>query len=146
MALILIAACGSSSPSPSSPPASGGGGGGGGGTTITATETEFKITLSADSAAAGSLTFVADNKGSIQHELILVKTDDDPGSLPMASDGSTADLTASGVTKVGGVDAVDPGTTKSFTVTLQPGKYVLLCNVPAHYATGMHVGFTVTGS
>ncbi|HEX5465468.1 MAG TPA: sulfocyanin-like copper-binding protein [Candidatus Limnocylindrales bacterium] len=145
-AMVLIAACGSSSPSPTSPPASAGGGGGGG-TTITATETEFKISLSADSAPAGTVTFTADNKGTVQHELVLFKTDDDPAALPMASDGSEMDEDASSVTHIAEVEDVDPGTTKSFTVDdLEPGKYVLLCNVPAHYASGMHVAFTVTGS
>ena len=42
------------------------------------------------------------------------------------------------------VSELDPGASGSLTVALQPGKYLLICNVPGHYASGMWTEFTVT--
>ena len=36
-----------------------------------------------------------------------------------------------------------PFLTKMLTLTLKPGHYVLICNLPAHYKAGQHVDFTV---
>jgi uncharacterized cupredoxin-like copper-binding protein len=144
----ILAAC-SSTGATSAPPASSSAsdGGGGSGTTITATETEFKISLSAESASAGKVTFVAKNDGKIQHELVLFKTDLAPDALPTESDEAEVNEEGPGVEHIAEVEDVDPGTTKSFTVDdLEAGKYVLLCYVPGHYQSGMHVAFTVTGS
>jgi uncharacterized cupredoxin-like copper-binding protein len=44
----------------------------------------------------------------------------------------------------GEVSELDPGTSGKLTVTLKPGKYLLICNVPGHYAAGMWSEFTVT--
>ena len=30
-----------------------------------------------------------------------------------------------------------------FTITMKPGKYSLLCNLPGHFANGMYADFTV---
>jgi len=35
------------------------------------------------------------------------------------------------------------GETKTFTVTLPAGHYVLMCNEIGHYSAGMHMTFTV---
>ena len=39
----------------------------------------------------------------------------------------------------------DPGQKQDLTVTLQAGKYILLCNVASHYISGMYAAFEVTG-
>ena len=36
-----------------------------------------------------------------------------------------------------------PNVLKMVKVDLAPGSYILLCNVPGHYAAGMAVPFTV---
>ncbi|WP_245474327.1 sulfocyanin-like copper-binding protein [Mesorhizobium sp. M2A.F.Ca.ET.042.01.1.1] len=43
----------------------------------------------------------------------------------------------------GEVSELDPGASGTLTVDLKPGKYVLICNVPGHFATGMWTEFTV---
>ncbi|MEJ2484728.1 MAG: hypothetical protein P8Y68_03235 [Anaerolineales bacterium] len=51
-----------------------------------------------------------------------------------------------GLTVVDEVEDVEPGMTTDLTVTLEPGNYVLLCNIDSdemHYQHGMHVAFTV---
>ena len=37
------------------------------------------------------------------------------------------------------------GSSQDLKVNLAAGKYVLICNLPAHYKQGMHTAFTVTG-
>jgi len=44
----------------------------------------------------------------------------------------------------GEVSELDPGVSGALTVALQPGKYVLICNVPGHYSAGMWTEFEVT--
>lgn len=42
------------------------------------------------------------------------------------------------------IEALNVGDTKTLTVSLEPGKYVLfICNLTAHYTLGMYVAFTV---
>ena len=44
---------------------------------------------------------------------------------------------------VGEVEDIALNATKDLSLDLKPGRYVLICNVVAHYGTGMHVAFTV---
>lgn len=44
----------------------------------------------------------------------------------------------------GEVSELEPGKSGSLTLNLDPGAYLLYCNVPGHYAAGMWVEFTVT--
>ncbi len=108
---------------------------------IEATLSEFKLTLSAQTVAGQSVTIDATNNGTVEHELVIIRTDLDSSALP----------TVDGRIPEDKVDAVDEiaefaiGTTQSKTFELAPGKYVLVCNLPAHYTSGMHAALTVTG-
>jgi uncharacterized cupredoxin-like copper-binding protein len=44
----------------------------------------------------------------------------------------------------GEVSELNPGATGSLTVALKPGRYLLICNVPGHFASGMWTEFEVT--
>jgi uncharacterized cupredoxin-like copper-binding protein len=109
-------------------------------THVKVTLTEMAVTLGAVSAPTGPIVFEITNKGTIEHEFVILKTDVPFDSLdPSKDEPGKADET-------GHVDEVDPvnaGTSTSLAVTLDPGKYVLICNKPGHYAAGMRVGFTV---
>lgn len=37
-------------------------------------------------------------------------------------------------------DGIAPGAVSWLTMTLRPGRYELVCNLPGHYAIGMHTG------
>jgi uncharacterized cupredoxin-like copper-binding protein len=39
--------------------------------------------------------------------------------------------------KIGEIEDVKPGSSKSATFTLSPGKYLLICNLANHYSKGM---------
>jgi len=78
--------------------------------------------------------------GSIEHELVVVRTDiaqdklqpdaDEPGKMSEeGAQGESGDLAA--------------GLAKDFTLNLSPGKYVLMYNQPGHYMVGMHIAFVV---
>lgn len=133
--VLALAACSSGS---STSPSAAGSAGGGGGANLDVTLTEFKIDAPT-SASAGSVTFNIKNAGTIAHEFIVVKTDTSAASLPTKDSAANLD----GMTLAGEQKSVDPGKSATLTVDLQPGHYVLLCNVPGHYPAGMHLDFEV---
>lgn len=95
-------------------------------------------------AEAGSVAISAPNVGQVEHELVLFKTDDDPASLPVS--GGEVDegaLEEQGAQNAGEIEEVLPGQTKEATIKLAPGRYVMFCNLPAHYEQGMYGSFTV---
>lgn len=108
--------------------------------TINANLTDMKIGLDHSTIGAGSITFAVKNSGAVAHELVLIRTD-------VAQDKIAADPAEAGKVvetgNIGETGDMDVGGTKSFTVTLPAGHYVLICNEVGHYASGMHVAFTV---
>jgi uncharacterized cupredoxin-like copper-binding protein len=140
IALVLAACSSGSSPSQSTSATSGTGGGGG--NTVDVTETEFKIDMP-DTVPSGDVTFNVTNNGTVDHEFVVFKTDDGADALPMASDEPEVNEDAPDLESMGEVEDIAPGSSKSFTATLEPGKYVAICNVEGHYSAGMHHAFTV---
>ena len=110
------------------------------GGTVNATLTEMKIALDRNSISAGSVTFVVKNNGTVVHELVVIQTDVAQDKLaPDAAEAGKMDETGN----VGETGDMNAGESKSFTVTLPAGHYVLICNKIGHYAGGMHLAFTV---
>jgi uncharacterized cupredoxin-like copper-binding protein len=142
----LVLACGGGDDEDNTSSSSGGGAtsttaaGGGGTTTVHATLAEFTITLDKQSAPAGKVTFDAENKGSIQHELVVIKSDLAQDKLPVNDEGKVDE---DKLDSPGEIEQFDAGKTEDGTFTLTAGKYVIICNVPAHYQAGMHTAFTV---
>ena len=105
---------------------------------------EWKITgpggAAIASVKAGEIKFNITNDGSNVHEFVVIKSDADPGSFPVVD--GTIDEEAAG-TSPGEVEDIQPGSSDVGTMRLTPGKYVLICNLPAHYQQGMHAGLTV---
>jgi len=46
---------------------------------------------------------------------------------------------------LGEVSELDPGQKGALRIELKPGKYIIYCNIPGHYALGMWTTFNVTG-
>ncbi len=121
-------------------------GGGAAATSSDATLNEFSISLSEKTLAAGDVTFNVANTGSIVHEFVVLKTDIAPDGIPMAADGQTADEHGTpGVTVMGEIEDLEAGDTGVLSLNLEPGKYIVMCNVEGHYAAGMNAAFTVEG-
>jgi uncharacterized cupredoxin-like copper-binding protein len=125
LALVGATGCGSSA-SGQSPPSS-----------VTTKLTELQISPSTTDVAAGRVRISATNGGKVPHELIVIRTD-----KPAAGLGSGSRVSEAG--SVGEVADVAPGKTKSTTLTLKPGHYVMICNLPGHYMGGMRADLTVT--
>ena len=106
----------------------------------------YSITLSKSSVSAGEVTFHVHNDATdLTHEFVVFKTDLAQDQLPLTSEG-IVDEEGGGLPVVDEVEDVEPGMTTDLTVTLEPGNYVLLCNIDSdemHYQHGMHVAFTV---
>ena len=108
--------------------------------TVNATLTDSKIVLDQASVPSGKITFQVKNAGTMVHEVVVLKTD-------LAADKILADPDEAGKMSEDGSQGesgdLDPSTVKTFTLDLEPGNYVLICNQPAHYALGMHIPFVV---
>jgi uncharacterized cupredoxin-like copper-binding protein len=108
---------------------------------VTVDEGEMYLHPSATELKTGVVSFVVTNEGSIHHEFVIVTGDptgtkgDEPGRV---SEGN----------HIGGdngpeIGDIAPGQTKVLTVTLAAGTYTTMCNLPGHYAAGMHFQVTV---
>ena len=115
-----------------------------GGKALTIKMTDFAFTPKNPTVSAGAVRITTPNDGSVEHELVVLKTDKPAGSLPVK--GNEVDeegLEAKGVENAGEIEEVGPGQTKSNTFQLDPGTYAMICNLPAHYQQGMYGTLTV---
>jgi uncharacterized cupredoxin-like copper-binding protein len=110
-------------------------------TTVAATVKDFTLSLDKSSAAAGSIKFDITNQGPSDHEFVILKTDLAADKLPIKD--NTVDTSASGVTSIAEAEDIGSGTSKSLTKSLDPGKYVMICNIAGHYQQGIHASFVV---
>ncbi len=113
---------------------------------------EWAVEPAVDTLPEGPITINTKNEGPDEdHELVIIRTDFAPDQLPTKSDGSV-DEGGSGLDVKGTIREVEPGDDNSGSYTLDPGKYVFICNrvndidgkKTAHYAQGMYAAFTVT--
>jgi uncharacterized cupredoxin-like copper-binding protein len=71
------------------------------------------------------------------HELLVVPVENPQATLPY--DYSKAHQ----VKVLGDTGELQPSASQTFDLTLAPGLYLLICNVPGHYAAGMVAVLTV---
>ncbi|MBJ7348296.1 MAG: hypothetical protein JHC87_06980 [Thermoleophilaceae bacterium] len=102
---------------------------------------EFSATPTPTNAPAGEVNFAVSNDGKLKHEFIVAKTDLAPDALPVDSDGRV-DEEGDGLKVIGEIPDLPVGETVSKKFNMPAGKYVLFCNIPAHYKGGQTVGFT----
>jgi uncharacterized cupredoxin-like copper-binding protein len=136
---LLAAGCGSDDQSTAAtkPTTTAATGSAAGSSQITATETEWSVSTSTPSVAAGVVRITVTNDGKLPHELVVLRT-----SKPSDALGTGSRIPESG--SAGEASDIAPGATKTFTVRLTPGHYSLVCNLPAHYMQGMHADLEVT--
>jgi uncharacterized cupredoxin-like copper-binding protein len=114
------------------------------GKSLTITMGDYSFTPSDATTKAGTVDLSAPNDGQLLHELVLLKTNKPAGSLPLNGDEVDEEgLEAKGVDSPGEIEDVGPGQTKSTTLKLTPGTYVMICNIPGHYQRGMYGTVTV---
>lgn len=124
-------------------------GGGGGGGTVEVTLQEWAVAANPSTISAGEVTFEATNEGpNDPHELVVIRTDLAPDQLPTNPDG-TVNEEGEGIEVLDEIEEFPVGETRSLTLDLEAGSYVLICNIydeeeqEAHYQQGMRTGFTV---
>ena len=101
---------------------------------------------------AGKVSLVAQNKGWRTHELVILPlaAGEQAGQRVPGPDGTVDEKAslgeASASCETGAGDGIRAGTVSWTTLTLAPGRYELICNLPNHYADGMHQELQVTSS
>ncbi len=108
--------------------------------------THMFIDLSQPFASQGTVSFVVTNTGAETHEFVVLRTDSPAADFPIVSfegEPNRIDEDAQGVTNVGETGDMKPGTAMTLSLDLTPGHYAVVCNLPGHYAMGMHQDFDV---
>jgi uncharacterized cupredoxin-like copper-binding protein len=152
LVVVALAGC-SNSKSPTSTTSAQGAGGGvtvtttaasGGPTVVNVVGGEksggkYYLTVTPASVKAGPTTITFKNQGTMEHEVVVLKTDTPADQLKVGANHEVSEDAS-----VGEDSETKPGKTKSTTIDLKPGKYVLACNIERHYEKGMFTAFTVT--
>ncbi|ADU50615.1 hypothetical protein Tmar_0494 [Thermaerobacter marianensis DSM 12885] len=120
-----------------------------GATQVNVTLKEWAIEVEPAQVKAGRVYFLVTNAGPERpHELVIVRSDAEPEQLPVADGRVREDQ----VEMVGEVEAFAAGTRASGLFDLEPGRYLLICNIvegegdqaTSHFAEGMVAELTVT--
>ncbi len=130
--VILLAACSS---------------GGGEGGDLDVVLDEYSVVTDLDALPEGPIKFDIKNDGAVEHELLIVRSDIPGAELPTKDNGSFDDG-AGGVDVQREIEDIEAGDKTSRSYELDPGNYVLLCNIvdgeTSHYALGMWTQLTIT--
>lgn len=112
---------------------------------------DYKVTLSTSSVKAGNLKIVANNAGSLEHEIVVVNMP--LKDMPLKPDGSVDEDKITEDVKRGEIEHVKGLSKKTGTFDLKPGTYSLFCNLESklsdgtmvlHYPKGMRAELIVT--
>jgi uncharacterized cupredoxin-like copper-binding protein len=103
----------------------------------------MSVRTNVTSVKAGKVTFEVTNLSrSIVHEMIVVAVENPNAPLPY--DYNTGQIPEKQVKMLGETEEMQPNAEKTITIDLKPGAYLVICNVPGHYAAGMWTPLTVT--
>jgi uncharacterized cupredoxin-like copper-binding protein len=95
------------------------------------------------SVKAGEIHFAATNwSRGVIHEMLVIAVDNPNAPLPYDYNAGT--VPEKQVKVLGEVPELQPNASGGLDLKLAPGSYLLLCNVPGHYAAGMVTPLTVT--
>ena len=101
---------------------------------------EFSVFPGTQGAPVGKVRFVVTNIGKVEHEFVVLKTGKPAGNLLGGDHGPTGADESGSVGEIGGIP---PGQARTLNLTLKPGHYALICNLPGHYKTGQFADFYV---
>lgn len=131
-ALLVLVAC-STAVTDDEKPTSGG--------TVVVDLLDDSVTLQPGEVESGTVTLEATNSGTVTHEFEIF-AGAEPGT-ELAVESKVADTTD--LTLLDEVEDIIPGGSATLTVDLEPGTYLVICNLPGHYAAGTSAFLTVTG-
>ena len=142
---LLLAACGggddddAATPTPTATAPATATAAGDAGTSVEVSLSEWAVRVAVGAIDAGEVAFTVANAGTLSHTFVIVRSDAAPRELLVVA-GSVAEDEVDIVARIAPYAA---GTTKRLTVDLDAGSYLLICNIPGHYLSGMTVAFTV---
>ncbi len=101
------------------------------------------ITLDQATVPAGKVTFEAtnDSKETI-HEMLVAPVPEGTTELPYVVDENRVNEEAAKY--LGEVSELDVGKSGALTIDMAPGTYIVFCNIPGHFISGMWTLLTVT--
>jgi hypothetical protein len=103
----------------------------------------MRVLATPASTPHGRVSLRVTNLGAIRHELLVLPLPATavPGQRAVGDDGTVDETGSRGEASrdcaAGSGDGITPGATGWVTLSLPPGRYELLCNLPGHYAAGM---------
>jgi uncharacterized cupredoxin-like copper-binding protein len=104
-------------------------------------DSNMGIKLSTEKVKAGEVTFeVTNSSQETIHEMLVIPAPAN-GKVPYDENEGKFDEDKAG--SLGEVEETDPGKSGTLTLNLKPGRYILSCNIPNHFANGMWTAFTV---
>ena len=109
----------------------------------------MRILASPASVPAGTVSLRIINTGALTHELVVLPlaAGQPPGSRVVGPDTAVSEAgslgEASATCGAGHGDGITPDAASWVTLTLRPGRYELICNLPGHYARGMYTELDV---
>ena len=115
----------------------------GGPSTVRVAIEDYRITATPASVSAGDVTLNVMNSGGTIHELevFTLPAGVDAATIPV--DHYLAQTESVGMEDIDEVEGIVPNGTPTLTLSLAPGRYALICNLPGHYALGMYSTLTV---
>jgi len=105
--------------------------------TVSVVLDEWKLVPARTAVRAGRVTFVVRNDGSMTHEFVVIRSDRRAGGLPVKGGRAVE------ASRRGRISQIASGASKQLTLTLQTGRYVLLCNLLGHYQAGQFAALRV---
>jgi len=111
---------------------------------VQATTYDYEIAMPVK-LTPGVHTIAFTNAGTVDHEIVIFKTDRTDLHMPLAAAGGDIDEESPLLTKVADSgDPLKPGHHETFkTDDLAPGHYVAVCNLTGHYMKGMSLNIIV---
>lgn len=103
---------------------------------------DYSVTMSSK-LSAGSHTFGLTNDGKQPHELVVFRTDLQADALPVDADGRIDEESPELENVADSGDPLKVGGTEAVKAKLDPGHYVVVCNIADHYKRGMLLNLTV---
>lgn len=110
--------------------------------TINVDLSELAVKASATTVAPGYVLFKPSNKGSLPHEMVVIKTDLAVDALPV-EDAKVVEARTGELIGEIEPDELGPGASREKTLELKAGKYALICNIAGHYQNGMRAALEV---
>lgn len=106
---------------------------------VNVTLAEWSLKVGNAVVPAGKVSFHVRNAGTVPHDVVVIRTDLAADRLPVKGNA----VNTSSLDVVDTLTQFDAGKTSDLAVTLTPGHYVLICNLPGHYQLGMRTDLTV---